>query len=70
MGDYEDYEENVPDHFHNTKWPNPRPRYSRPTGKDEALVWFMDFYQEDIAEQVDVRRLNKRNRFNYDKFDV
>ena len=63
MGDYEDYEENVPDHFHNTKWPNPRQRGNRPTGKDEALVWFMDFYQEDIADQVGVRTLNKRNRF-------
>ena len=59
MGDAE--EENVPEYFHDTKWPQPRPRRGQARGKDEALVWFMDYFKEDI-EEVDVRRIHKKNR--------
>ena len=62
MGDYEDeYSENVPTHFYDTKWPHPKLKRNRPTGKDEALVWFMDYYQDDIAEHM--KKLNKRKRY-------
>ena len=61
--DGEEFEENVPDHFYDTKWPHPKLRDNRPTGKDEALVWFMEFYQDDIAQHVDVKKLNKRKRY-------
>ena len=50
MEECEDYEEDVPDHFHNTNWPNPKPSGNRPTGKDEALVRLMDFYQDDNGQ--------------------
>ena len=60
MNEGEDPEEDVPGYFFDTKWPHPRARNNQPREKDEALVWFMDFY--NIDQQVDMRRLQKKKR--------
>merc|ERR1711872_1183230 len=62
MENRDDYDENEPDYFFDTKWPHPRLRKNRQRGKDEALAWFMEFYREDIEHQVDFRRLPKNKR--------
>ena len=58
------FEADIPEYFFTTKWPHPKLRNNQPTGKDEALEWFMDYHRDDIEEHVDLRRLNKKQRLD------
>ena len=61
---YEEEDAALPDDFFDKKWPHPRLHQNRPTGKDEALVWFINFYKERWLEKfgVDITDISKRNR--------
>ena len=37
-----------PDHFSDIHWPQPKLLDNRPQGPDEALVWYMNYYQNLI----------------------
>ena len=57
-------DEDIPEEFYKTKWPHPRLLKNRPTGPDEALVWFMESEKEQIEKLVG-RRVSNRNKSGY-----
>ena len=50
-----DYPDGPPE-FSEHGWPHPKLVDNKPQGKDEALVWFMDYYREHISNMGPVRR--------------
>ena len=61
---YEEEDAALPDNFFDKKWPHPKLHQNRPTGKDEALVWFINFYKERWLEEfgVDISDIGRKNR--------
>ena len=57
-------DEDIPKEFYDIKWPHPRLLKNRPTGPDEALVWFMESEKELIDKLVG-RTVSNRNRWEY-----
>lgn len=51
----------IPEEFYDTKWPHPRLNKNRPTGQDEALLWFLENERETIESYVG-RKVTARNR--------
>ena len=62
---YELENETLPTKFYHQKWPHPKLIHNRPTGKDEALCWFLDFYREQLFEvnNIDIDNLPNKQRF-------
>ena len=62
---YEEEDAALPPDFFDKKWPHPKLQQNRPTGKDEALVWFTNFYKDRWLQEhgVDITDVQKRNRF-------
>ena len=52
-------DEDIPGEFYHTKWPHPRLNKNRPTGEDEALVWFLESEKEQIQKYVGRRTRNR-----------
>ena len=51
----------IPGEFYDTKWPHPRLNKNKPTGQDEALVWFMESEKEQIQRHIG-RKVTSKNR--------
>ena len=51
----------IPGEFYDTKWPHPRLNKNKPTGQDEALVWFMESEKKLIQRYIG-RKVTSRNR--------
>ena len=56
-----DEDGDIPEDFYDTKWPHPRLQKNKPTGQDEALVWFMES-EKEVIEQYIGRKLTNKNR--------
>ena len=56
-----DEDGDIPEDFYDTKWPHPRLQKNKPTGQDEALVWFMES-EKEVIEQYIGRKLSNKNR--------
>ena len=54
----------VPPDFHHTKWPQPRlDRRGRPTGSDEALAWFVQYFETIDGEDITTARVNRKKSY-------
>ena len=49
----------IPEEFYDTKWPHPRLNKNRPTGQDEALVWFLESERETIQKYIGKKARNR-----------
>ena len=61
--DLESYPEG-PVEFGALAWPHPRLVDNLPQGTDEALVWFMDYYREQLNQRARGRKA-KRSKYMY-----